>query len=140
MFSYFSPIKLTNIATSLYRCAGSLECFIVIKYWVRTLRHKSSRIYVSINSQLKHIHKEQIIKIYDFATRSMKTLTEDDDLQLYTIDQQESSIFRVFLVLISIVGCIVALVALFLNKNKKSFRKYPVINSTFTLNTRTFRN
>ena len=40
----------------------------------------------------------------------------------------------------AIVGCIVALIALFLNKNKKSFRKYPVFNSTFTLNTRTFRN
>ena len=38
-----------------------------------------------------------------------------------------------YLVLISIVGCIVALVRLFLNKNKKSFRKYPVFNSTFTL-------
>jgi hypothetical protein len=43
-----------------------------------------------------------------------------------------------YLVLNSIVGCIVAHVALFLNKNKKSFRKYPVFNSTFTLNTREF--
>ena len=41
------------------------------------------------------MNKEQIIKIYDFATRPMKNLTEDDDLQFYTIGQQESSIFRV---------------------------------------------
>jgi hypothetical protein len=40
-------------------------------------------------------YPEQIIKIYDFATRPMKNLTEDDDLQFYTIGQQESSIFRV---------------------------------------------
>jgi len=26
-----SPIELTNIVTSLYRCAGSLECFIVFE-------------------------------------------------------------------------------------------------------------
>ena len=33
--------------------------------------------------------------IYDFATRSKINLTEDDNLQFDTIDQQESSIFRV---------------------------------------------
>jgi hypothetical protein len=43
-----------------------------------------------------------------------------------------------YLILSSIVGCIVAYVALFLNKNKKSFRKYPDFNSTFTLNTGIF--
>jgi uncharacterized membrane protein len=36
-----------------------------------------------------------------------------------------------YLVLISIVDCIVVLVALF--SDKKSYRKYPVFNSTFTL-------
>ena len=68
----------------------------------------------------------------------MKHLTEEDDLQFYTIGQQETSISAFYLVVISIVCCIVALAALFLNKSWKSVRKYPVFNSTFTLNTRTF--
>ena len=49
----------------------------------------------------------------------MKTLTEDDDLQLYTIDQHESSIFAFYLVFISIFGCIVDLGAPFFNTSKK---------------------
>jgi heme/copper-type cytochrome/quinol oxidase subunit 2 len=47
----------------------------------------------------------------------MKNLTEDDDLQFY----RNRQFFAFYLVLISIVGCIVALVALFLSKHKKSF-------------------
>jgi hypothetical protein len=31
LFSYLPPIELANIVTSLYRCAGSLECFIVFE-------------------------------------------------------------------------------------------------------------
>ena len=70
----------------------------------------------------------------------MKNLTEDDDLQFYIIGQHESSIFRALACLNLHCWLYSSSRSTFLKPKQKSFRKYPVFNSTFTLNTKTFRN
>jgi len=51
---------------------------------------------VSINSQLKtYLQKADHKDIWFCYEINKNNLTEDGDLQFYTVDQQESSIFRV---------------------------------------------
>ena len=112
----------------------------LIRYWVRTLQHESSRIYMSINSQLKTYSQRADNKDIWFCYEINEKL---DRRQRFTsLHHWPTGFVRnrqfsaLYLVLISIVGCILALVALFLNKNKIYFRKYPVFNSPFTLNSK----
>jgi hypothetical protein len=79
--------------------------------------------------------------IYDFATRSKINLTEDDNLQFDTIDQQESSIFRVLPRLNLHCGLKSGSRSTFPKQKQKFFPENIHFLIQFSLlNTRTFRN
>ena len=60
-----------------------------------------------------------------------KSTNQKQELPVAAMFVKNGQTSAFYLVLISIVDCIVVLVALF--SDKKSYRKYPVFNSTFTL-------